>query len=561
MPIRNLCLLTLVLLVQDLRAAVHTNLIYARAGSTDLLLDLYVPESSSNNRFPVVVWIHGGAWRSGSKEKPPAARLTARGYAVASINYRLSAEALFPAQIHDSKAAVRWLRANAAEYGLDPGRFAAWGSSAGGHLAALLGTSGGVVDLEGTLGNLNRTSRVQAVVDFFGPTDFLKMDAAGSTMNHDAPDSPESKLIGGPIQRNPEKAARANPITYISPDDPPFLIMHGDKDPLVPHDQSRLLYEALKQARVEVSFETVKGGGHGFSGPEIDLAVDAFLDKHLKAPRASDSGAWVDPDKSEPAGTKYRTFHSKTIKADVSYLIYLPPGYEAERSRRYPVIYWLHGMGGNQRSGTPFVTLLDRAIRANQTPPAIAVLVNGLRDSRYSDSWDGERPVDSIMVRDLIPHIDETFRTAPRREARAIEGYSMGGFGAAHFGFRYPELFGAVSIMAGALLDRDGVTHMHGELFEKNFGGDLDYFDENSPWILAERNAEKIRGRTRVRIGVGEEDGLLDRNRNFHGLLDRLKIEHEYFTVPGVAHNGKLYYETLGEERVAGFYKAAFRGP
>ncbi len=561
MPIRALWFLTLGLAVPDLRAAVHSDLVYARAGGKDLQLDLYLPEASSNGRFPVVVWIHGGAWQSGSKEKPPAARLTARGYAVANINYRLSAEAQFPAPLHDAKAAVRWLRANAAEYGLDPGRFAAWGSSAGGHLAALLGTSGGVPALEGPLGNLNRPSRVQAVIDFFGPTDFLKMDAAGSKMNHDAPDSPESRLIGGPIQQNAEKAARANPITYVSPDDPAFLIMHGDKDPLVPHDQSRLLHEALKKAGVEASFETVKDAGHGFSGPEIDRAVDAFPDTHLKAPAASDSGAWADPDKSEPEGTKYRTFHSKTIKGDVSYLIYLPPGYETDRSRRYPVVYWLHGLGGNQRGGAPFVSLLDRAIRANRTPPAIAVLVNGLRDSRYCDSWDGERPVDSVVVRDLIPHIDSTWRTLARREFRAIEGYSMGGFGAAHFGFKYPELFGAVSIMAGALLDRDSVTYLHGELFERNFGGDLDYFDENSPWILAERNADKIRGRMSVRIGVGERDGLLERNRNFHGLLERLKIEHEYFTVPGVGHSGKVFYETLGTERVFGFYKTVFRVP
>jgi acetyl esterase/lipase len=368
MPLGALWLLAIVFLASDLRAAVHSNLVYARADGKDLLLDLYVPESATNGRFPVVVWIHGGAWRSGSKEKPPAARLTARGYAVASISYRFSAEALFPAQIHDAKAAVRWLRANAAEYGLDPARFAAWGASAGGHLAALLGTSGGVAALEGTLGNQNRSSRVQAVIDFFGPTDFLKMDAAGSKMHHDAPDSPESKLIGGPIQQNAEKAARANPITYVSADDPPFLIMHGDRDPLVPHDQSRLLHEALKKAGVEATFETVEGAGHGFSGPEIDRAVDAFLDRRLKAP-APVSAAWADPDKSEPAGTKYRTFHSKTVKTDVSYLIYLPPGYETDRNRRYPVIYWLHGLGEDQRSGAPFVTLLDRAIRAGQTPP------------------------------------------------------------------------------------------------------------------------------------------------------------------------------------------------
>jgi acetyl esterase/lipase len=263
-------------------ARVHRDLIYAHAGGKDLLLDLYLPENSAG-RLPILLWVHGGAWRGGSKDRTPAVRLVKRGYAVASINYRLSQRAIFPAQIHDCKAAVRWLRAHADKYNLNPNRIAAWGSSAGGHLVALLGTSGDVPQLEGTLGSQGHSSRVQAVVDFFGPTDFLQMDAAGSRIHHDAPDSPESRLIGGPIQENKDKAARANPITYVSKDDPPFLIMHGDQDPAVPHHQSQLLYEALKRAEVEVTFQTVKGTGHGFRGAEIDRAVDEFLDKHLKS--------------------------------------------------------------------------------------------------------------------------------------------------------------------------------------------------------------------------------------------------------------------------------------
>lgn len=255
---------------------------YAKAGQKSLQLDIYVPEKTDGPR-PLVVWIHGGAWRAGNRDRCPAARLVPRGYVAASITYRLSQEAIFPAQIHDCKAAIRWLRANAEKYGIDPDRIGVWGSSAGGHLVALLGTSGDVKELEGELGNLNQSSRVQAVCDFFGPTDFTKMDAAGSQMNHDAPKSPESLLVGGAIQENPEKVARANPITYVSKDDPPFLIMHGDKDPLVPHNQSELLEAALKKAGVDVTFHTVKGAGHGFGGPEINKRVDAFFDKYLKS--------------------------------------------------------------------------------------------------------------------------------------------------------------------------------------------------------------------------------------------------------------------------------------
>ena len=260
---------------------VERNLVYARAGSKDLLLDLYLPERAAGRR-PVILWVHGGAWRGGNKENSPAIRQSGRGYAVASINYRLSPEAIFPAQIEDSKAAVRWLRANAGKYNLDPNRMGAWGSSAGGHLVALLGASGGVPDLEGALGNRNYSSRVQAVVDFFGPTDFLEIGKFPSKIAHYAADSPESQLLGGPVLENKEKARRANPITYISKDDPPFLIMHGDQDQSVPLNQSELLTEALKKAGIEVTFEVVRGAGHGFGGPQINASVDAFFDKHLK---------------------------------------------------------------------------------------------------------------------------------------------------------------------------------------------------------------------------------------------------------------------------------------
>jgi acetyl esterase/lipase len=203
------------------------------------------------------------------------------GYAVASINYRLSQHARFPAQIQDCKAAIRWLRAHADEYGLDAQRIGVWGSSAGGHLVALLGTSGGIEDFD--VGpNAQVSSRVQAVCDFFGPTDFARMSSFRTTMDHDAPDSPESRLIGGPVQENADKVRRANPITYVTKDDPSFLIVHGDKDPLVPHNQSELLYDALKSAAVDVTLYTVRGGGHGgFRDAKVQPLVTEFFRRHL----------------------------------------------------------------------------------------------------------------------------------------------------------------------------------------------------------------------------------------------------------------------------------------
>jgi acetyl esterase/lipase len=221
---------------------------YGRAGSRALLLDLYLPEKS-DKALPLIIWIHGGAWMAGSKDSPsPALRFTTNGYAVAQVGYRLSQEARFPAQIHDCKAAVRWLRANAAKYNLDPNQFIAWGSPAGGHLVALLGTSGGVAELEGNSNDLKTSSRVQAVVDWFGPTDFLHIGDAESNIRHNAPDSPESKLIGSALLENKDKAAKASPITYVSKNAPPFLIMHGDKDRTGPFNQSERLYAVLVAA-------------------------------------------------------------------------------------------------------------------------------------------------------------------------------------------------------------------------------------------------------------------------------------------------------------------------
>ncbi len=264
----------------QLQGRVAKDLVYRSVGDKKLKLDVYMPQQTSSP-VPVVVWIHGGAWRSGDKEKPPALPLINRGYGVVSINYRLSQEAIFPAQIEDCKAAIRFLRSKAALLGIDPNRIGVWGSSAGGHLAALLGTSGDVKELEGGPENVEFSSRVQAVCDFFGPTDFLRMDDTPGIMQHNAVDSPEASLIGGPIQENPEKVVRANPITYITPDDPPFLILHGEEDKTVIPSQSTLLAEALKKAGVPVEIQMIKGAGHGFDPPENEKAFN-FFDRVLK---------------------------------------------------------------------------------------------------------------------------------------------------------------------------------------------------------------------------------------------------------------------------------------
>jgi len=268
----------------------YKDIAYA-ATSAAQKLDIYLPQGSGP--FPVVIVIHGGGFMIGDKANPALGdELLAAGYAVASINYRLAAEAKYPAQIQDAKAAVRFLRANAAKYKLDPQRFAAFGQSAGGNLAAMLGTSCGAAALEGAeLGNADQSSCVQAVVDWFGPTDFLQMDkqftGTSCPVNHDAADSPESQVIGAAIQTVPDKVKVANPITYVSAKAPPFLIQHGTADCNVPPQQGQLLADALKPliGADKVTYTLLQGAGHGGSqfsdAANVKVVLD-FLGRYLK---------------------------------------------------------------------------------------------------------------------------------------------------------------------------------------------------------------------------------------------------------------------------------------
>lgn len=243
-----------------------------------------------------IVSIHGGAFKMGDKgDFQVNAALTGlkRGYAVVSINYRLSGEAIFPAQIQDVKAAIRWIRANAKKYKLNPTKMAAWGGSAGGHLSAMAGTTGDVTEFDdASLGNANQSSRVQAVVDWFGPIQFDQMDpqfkvSGKGRTNHNEVNSPESELVGKQITQAPDLVKRASPATYISKNDPPFFIEHGTEDPLVPTEQSKNLYADLVKVlgQEKVTLTLLEGAGHG--GPQFETQenldkVFAFLDKHLK---------------------------------------------------------------------------------------------------------------------------------------------------------------------------------------------------------------------------------------------------------------------------------------
>jgi Esterase/lipase len=264
------------------KITVKTDIEYAKAGDVSLKLDFYRPKVDADRPRPLVVWIHGGGWQNGNKSSG-AGRLSALvasgDYVGASVGYRLTDVASFPAQIHDCKAAIRYLRANAASLGINPDKIGVWGSSAGGHLVSLLGTSGDVKDVEGDLGTTGVSSRVSCVVDFCGPSDFLSIGLEAPRLNQ--PGQPVFKLLGGPAKEKADLARQASPVTFVTKDDPPFLIMHGTDDKTVPLQQAELLYEAEKKAGVDATFVKIEGGGHGFGGPAVEARVRDFLARHL----------------------------------------------------------------------------------------------------------------------------------------------------------------------------------------------------------------------------------------------------------------------------------------
>jgi acetyl esterase/lipase len=264
---------------------------YVLDGDPAQTLDIYFPEKRAEKPQPLLVWVHGGGWTAGSKSQVPYLNQLSRGYVVASIEYRFSQKALFPAQIQDCQAAVRWLRANAKKYGIDPTHVGVGGASAGGHLVALLGTSGGKNAFPPIGGNEDQSDRVQAVCDIFGPADFWTV-VKQAEEDRDVKNifkwnngDPYSKLIGAKLGQDREKCDAVSPAHYVSKESPPFLILHGDRDTLVPFAQSVELADLLRKAGVPVTLQRMPGAGHGgpaFALPAVNRLTEAFFDKYLK---------------------------------------------------------------------------------------------------------------------------------------------------------------------------------------------------------------------------------------------------------------------------------------
>jgi acetyl esterase/lipase len=270
--------------VSAIAAEAVRDISFAKVGDQELKLDLYRPDGAKP--VGLIIWVHGGAWSGGSRNSPDLAGMTAQGWAIASVDYRLSKVARFPAQIHDIKAAIRFLRAHAAEYGYPPSRFVIAGSSAGAHLAALVGVTNGDHELEGTVGgNPTTSSDVQAIVDMYGASNLTTILAQSTPHGLNMRKPALDLLLGAQPEAVPELARLASPIFHVDANDPPLLLLHGDQDPQMPINQAHELQGAYEKLGLPVQFIVMHGSGHGgpaFKSEATLKLIDHWLREHLR---------------------------------------------------------------------------------------------------------------------------------------------------------------------------------------------------------------------------------------------------------------------------------------
>ena len=291
--------------------------------------------------------------------------------------------------------------------------------------------------------------------------------------------------------------------------------------------------------------------------PEAVLAVDPL--------ERQPGQGWVTPEVKAP-GVSFHTFDSAAARATVSYHLYVPKAYDREPKRRFPVVYWLHGSGGGLPGIPKVAAHFAAAIDAGKLAPCLVVFVNGLPNGMYVDSKDGSVPLETVIVKELVPHVDASHRTIAGRDGRLLDGYSMGGYGAARLGFKYPELFQAVSVMAGGPLQIDLLSgpragrQRAAEVLGRVYGGDPEYFKSVSPRALAERQADTLAKGSLIRVVCGDLDETFPASRDFHEHLKRLGIPHTWTELGGVGHDPQQTLAALGDANWV-LYRQAFGPP
>jgi enterochelin esterase-like enzyme/dienelactone hydrolase len=556
-------------------------------GAGGLVVPAYVRKPKGDGPFPVVVMLHGGRYRAGASAgmgrstRAPVAAFLQAGWAVYCTDYRPNNKiSIEPIETDDAIEALKAVRQLPF---IDPKRVGLWGASHGANVAsrviARADLSGAILCAPAAMDLIEvkkADSRGEPVVPI------LRRLIADMETKHGAK--------AEEIEKDPGKYDYSSALTEITKVRCPLLILNARDDDNSPVSIMELYAKKLRAAGKTVEMYLPEKGGHGFyvgrsDGPVYQEATRrsvAFFKERFqqdaggkerpapgpKKPTLDQYGSldWVDPDRTAPPGTTYQTFHSKIIDADVSYLIYLPPGYEKEPTFRYPVLYRLHASGGTpQRDAAGIVRRFDTAIRAGRVPPLIIVFPNGLRGATmYCDSRDGKYPVESVLVKDLVPHIDGAFRTVAGRHGRALDGFSMGGFGAAHLGFKYPEMFGVVSIQAPPLLDPELKSPLPARawsrLFPTAMSGDLEYFHANDPFALVAKNTDALRDRSVIRIiaHAENENWLVPRCDELHRKLMKHGIAHHFLCLINVkSHSPNQVMDTLGDAGLL-FFAAGF---
>jgi enterochelin esterase-like enzyme len=277
---------------------------------------------------------------------------------------------------------------------------------------------------------------------------------------------------------------------------------------------------------------------------------------------AQQEHVWVLPEANAP-GLQRVLFESKAAGQPVSCYVFTPEAYDTEKERRFPVLYWLHGSGGSSPGASAQVAQrYGEAMQAGKVPPMLMVFPNGLPMGMWCDWKDGSVKLETMFIEELIPHIDRSFRTQTQREGRIIEGFSMGGYGAARLGFKHPHLFAAVSLLGAGPLQPDfneaprAGPRGRDQVLGAVYGGDMAFYRSQSPWRIAEQNADRLRTGQVIRQIIGDRDETLRFNRDFHQHLDALKIPHAYRQIPDIPHNPNLLLNSLGDDNW-GFYRMA----
>lgn len=304
----------------------------------------------------------------------------------------------------------------------------------------------------------------------------------------------------------------------------------------------------------------------GFWLRVILIALACFIAGCFPLKGNAQQKEWVTPAVNAPHLVQ-RIFYSATVKTDVSFHVYTPESYDVDQERRFPVIYWLHGHGGGVKAMPQVVEYFDRAMREGKIPPAIVVFPNGMPESMWSNSKDGKVPMETVVIDELVPQVDATLRTIPSRAGRLIEGFSMGGYGAARLGIKHPEIFGAISMLGAGPMQLEfnasvgpgNLASDRTRILHDVYGNDQEYFRALSPWVLAEKYADAVRGKSKVRIVVGSHDVMQGPNQDFAAHLSRLQIPHDFYLVPNVVHNPIQLFQALGETNWD-FYRAVLGG-